>query len=161
MCLPVFSLFKKNKRSDSDRDGFCRLIYVSRAKIDDDADLQSVLDDITKVASKKNKLDNITGALMYCDGWFLQALEGKSEAVDRLFLYICKDERHSDVRVIESTIVDSREFERWHMASFVLSKDNSDKASKFDPEALTETSALHFLRIIFSMGENQVKSINI
>ncbi|MGB0576371.1 MAG: BLUF domain-containing protein [Alphaproteobacteria bacterium] len=59
---------------------------------------------------------NITGILLYCDGSFMQLLEGDEEEVQSLFGRIETDRRHFDVRKIFTKETESRWMKDWAMA---------------------------------------------
>ena len=63
-----------------------------------------------------NKLADVTGALVYADGNFLQVLEGNQEAVSNLVEKIAKDRRHKDIKVSFQTDIERRTFKAWEMA---------------------------------------------
>ncbi|MEJ8280482.1 BLUF domain-containing protein [Pseudonocardia spirodelae] len=92
-----------------------RLIYRSRSEIPRE-NREVVLAEIFDVARSKNKRSGVTGALLISDNWFVQTLEGDEATVSGLFETISRDDRHTDVSVIESTTVDARVFARWSMA---------------------------------------------
>lgn len=88
------------------------LVYVSvasRAMTDDD--LRSIL----AKAREKNARLNITGMLLYRDGFFIQVLEGEQAQVDELFAVIAADERHRNVLKIEEHPIEQRTFGQWTM----------------------------------------------
>lgn len=88
------------------------LVYVSLATHDmTDEELQSLL----KVAREVNARLDITGMLLYRDGYFIQALEGDEEAVDKLFDKISRDPRHKSVLVVTKAPIQKRAFEQWSM----------------------------------------------
>jgi hypothetical protein len=71
---------------------------------------------ILKVCAGKNALVNVTGALMFADGVFLQVLEGPPETIESILRVIRVDSRHSDVHVFYDMIVSARAFSNWQMA---------------------------------------------
>lgn len=76
------------------------------------ADLQAILED----ARAGNERRQITGALVYADGAFLQILEGAKDSVQELMHSIAADSRHTDVKVFHEAEVDHRLFGAWTMA---------------------------------------------
>ena len=89
------------------------LIYSSRAARPlTVAQLEEILVD----AREGNERRDITGALVYIDGVFLQVLEGDKKTVSRLMSNIAADSRHTDVRVFHQGEVDHRVFGTWRMA---------------------------------------------
>lgn len=89
------------------------LIYVSRAAPGLDAD---DLDKIHHSAVNLNALDGITGLLVYNGSHFLQIVEGASDAIDDLLERLRRDPRHSDIQVVDETMVDAISFPDWSMS---------------------------------------------
>jgi hypothetical protein len=92
-----------------------RLIYRSRTLIPAES-RKAVLGEIFSVARSNNKRQEITGALLLSGDYFVQALEGEEEAVQRLYEHISKDERHEEVTVVDERRLDGRTFGKWSMA---------------------------------------------
>ncbi|MFN3560566.1 MAG: BLUF domain-containing protein [Chloroherpetonaceae bacterium] len=90
-----------------------RLVYYSEAA--ENLTLQDVKSIATK-ASIKNESLLVSGGLLYCEGKFLQVLEGGLRPVNKLFETILRDPRHKNVNLIEFTRVKKREFEGWEMS---------------------------------------------
>ncbi len=92
-----------------------RLVYVSSNTIPAaifDSEVQAIL----KIANEKNSKNNITGALLFNDGYFAQVLEGPIEAVEKLFERIQEDTRHNDCSVLCCEPTTTRKFMKWSMA---------------------------------------------
>ena len=82
------------------------LLYTSTASRLLSADeLKAIL----VVARKANEACDVTGILLYCDGSFMQLLEGDETTVRALYEKICRDPRHLDVQIVAT--IDSAE--RW------------------------------------------------
>lgn len=88
------------------------LIYRSLA---DPTTKQSDLEDILKLARKFNNDNQITGCLVYHKGLFVQYLEGEQNIVLQLYRRIENDLRHTDVKLLSSGHIYSREFDNWSM----------------------------------------------
>lgn len=89
------------------------VIYSSRATAPlTMEELQEILVD----ARAGNEKRDVTGALVYIDGIFLQVLEGEKETVLKLLSLIETDSRHTDVKVFHQAAVDHRVFGTWRMA---------------------------------------------
>jgi len=90
---------------------FC-LIYVSSA-----VNLYShdELLELIQTSVKNNLVRNITGFLIYTDGVFMQALEGREEDVEFIFDKILNDERHHQITVLSRKAIERRGFEKWSM----------------------------------------------
>lgn len=94
-----------------------RAVYCSRATISGAPaqvahELQTVLD----VSRRNNERVGLTGALLFANQCFAQALEGEREAIEACFERIQIDPRHSDVTVLEFQPVSARDFSAWSMA---------------------------------------------
>ncbi|MCX7097552.1 MAG: BLUF domain-containing protein [Methylococcales bacterium] len=88
------------------------LVYVSLANQEmSDEHLKSML----KKAREKNARLEITGMLLYRDGFFMQALEGDPNDVEDLFNTIAKDVRHRDVLLVYNKPIKERGFPDWTM----------------------------------------------
>jgi Sensors of blue-light using FAD len=92
-----------------------RLIYRSRARIPQDG-RRAELGELFSVARSNNKKQQVTGALLLKDDYFVQTLEGEEQVVRALFARIEQDPRHDDVELLETGTVSGRVFVRWAMA---------------------------------------------
>ncbi|MBU2166566.1 MAG: BLUF domain-containing protein [Alphaproteobacteria bacterium] len=95
-----------------------QLVYVSRS-------VRSVnsaigMSDILAEARPNNARDGITGCLTAIDGRFVQVIEGESGKLDDLINRLLRDERHTELRVLERRTVAGRAFPQWDMLSPVL-----------------------------------------
>lgn len=90
-----------------------QLVYISQGVEDlSYTDIRDILD----VSRKHNSKENITGILIYRDGYFLQVLEGEKQSVHDLVSKIRIDERNYGLRVLIEVDSDERLFEKWTMA---------------------------------------------
>jgi hypothetical protein len=89
-----------------------QIIYLSSSvKYINVEDIESLLSQC-----RKNNLEkNITGALLYIEGNFLQVIEGPEVAVLELFESIKKDKRHKGIITIVNAKVSKRHFPKWNM----------------------------------------------
>ena len=103
------------------------LVYLSEAAIDFSIpDLKA----LTKIASTKNKLKNITGYLCFSNGRFLQYIEGSENSVNELFERIKEDARHKIIYEVESTGMERRIIPYWsmrHITTLELQKFNLER----------------------------------
>lgn len=88
--------------------------YKSRStdRIVDPKTLASIL----FVAQRHNVADQLTGALTYGDGHFIQVLEGPEEALVATMSRIIADVRHLDLEIVGPTPIARRMFPDWCMA---------------------------------------------
>ena len=68
----------------------------------------------------------VTGLLIYCDGVFVQVLEGEKPAVEKLFSTISDDNRHDTVDIIAHGEIEERIFPSWEMAYLETTPDEFD-----------------------------------
>ncbi|MEM9951663.1 MAG: BLUF domain-containing protein [Chloroflexota bacterium] len=89
------------------------LVYFSVAykKEVPDAELM----DILTIARKNNKTLNVTGMLLYRDGFFIQALEGEQAIVEDLYTKIAQDSRHKNIITVYQNEISKRLFMDWFM----------------------------------------------
>lgn len=71
--------------------------------------------DILRVSKENNATLNITGMLLYRDGYFIQVLEGEETAVIKLYEKIQQDERHNNVLEVSRENISARSFADWSM----------------------------------------------
>lgn len=78
---------------------------------------------LSRSACTNNRIRGITALLMYCDGDFIEALEGPSDDVFRVFGRIACDPRHQHIEVLLSGTIDQRNFEYPSMGVLDASKE--------------------------------------
>lgn len=67
-------------------------------------------------AANLNRMDHITGLLMYADGVFLQLIEGPRQAVNHLWARLLHDKRHRGiVQLYHRREVEQRACANWNM----------------------------------------------
>jgi hypothetical protein len=92
-----------------------QILYCSlmREPMDDAA-----LAALTKSAASLNRMDHITGFLMFSDGVFVQLIEGPRDAVNHLWVRLLRDKRHyAVVQLLHRREVEQRACEGWDMRS--------------------------------------------
>lgn len=82
------------------------------------------LTDILNSSRKNNKERNVTGLLMYCDGNFVQLIEGEEEDVKAIYAAIEKDGRHKNIILLISSASEQRNFPDWTMGFAAAEKDD-------------------------------------
>lgn len=106
---------------------------------------------ILNASLPNNHACNVTGALLSCDGWFLQALEGRRLDVEQTLRRIDQDPNHRDVRRIHAGPIANRAFSQWSMCASTFSATDSQivsvlsKSGRFTPATLDTTAALRLL----------------
>jgi hypothetical protein len=145
------------------------LVYVSRARPEAVVDIDVTIAGILAAAQARNLAFHVTGALLACDGWFVQALEGPQARVLETFRRISRDRRHDAIHVLKTGPIAERRFPAWKMCGRRLSPTDDailtvlEKSAAFVPASLTHTKAAALLRSVqdlqTSLGENDVEYI--
>ncbi len=91
------------------------LLYRSRATVEFS---DSVLDKLVTGARIRNHERDVTGALYFEQGRFMQWLEGPAPTVSQLFGKIGHDRRHTDVEVLSFGQTTQRVFGDWNLRLF-------------------------------------------
>lgn len=89
------------------------LVYISHAAEDIS---YTDIRDILSVSRKNNAQENITGLLIFREGYFLQLLEGSETAVKTILGQIMMDDRNHSLRVLIEAEGGERLFQDWQMA---------------------------------------------
>ena len=71
---------------------------------------------IARGSARRNRVDDVTGLLLFNSKRFLQVLEGPKDAVDRIYARISEDPRHGAIVKLREGSVPAREFGDWGMA---------------------------------------------
>ncbi|MCE7946275.1 MAG: BLUF domain-containing protein [Chloroflexi bacterium CFX4] len=88
------------------------LVYISFAKHPmSESELRALLEE----CRTNNEKLNVTGMLLYRNGFFIQALEGDEEVVEKLYAEILKDPRHQDILRVYKAPIMVRSFPNWTM----------------------------------------------
>jgi hypothetical protein len=91
-----------------------RLVYFSEIAIAA-TERDWRIEELQKVAVTENRRRHLTGALIYDDCWFAQALEGEIQFVEEIFARIRRDTRHANINVLSNAVVPERLFGKWSM----------------------------------------------
>ena len=93
------------------------LVYSSTAHLDPDSPVDlAMIDEILAKARQRNAAADVTGALLFTEGRFVQALEGDRNDVRATYDRIVSDPRHENVEILSSQFSDRRRFKQWSMA---------------------------------------------
>jgi hypothetical protein len=100
------------------------VIYLSAAEKPMSED---ELIDLLRKAREKNARLDVTGMLLYRNGYFIQVLEGEQSKVLELYKTISEDDRHHHVMTLQQGAIDKREFDNWEMGFNNLESVDADK----------------------------------
>lgn len=135
-----------------------RLNYVSYSNANiTDEDIQEIL--VSSRVNNKNR--NITGLLMYSDRYFFQCLEGERKEVNKTYVNILSDSRHSKCTISSYTQVTSRLFPVWAMEQVKFSGVNNALVNKysesglFQPHEFSPAQAEAFLADVARISEQE------
>ncbi len=107
----------------------CTLVYVSLSTRQvSDADLTTLLE---SCRANNRKLD-VTGMLLYRDGFYMQALEGEEQVIDELYGTIRRDLRHSDILLVYKETISERTFPEWSMGFNTLNASHVESLEGFN-----------------------------
>ena len=136
-----------------------RLLYISESQIDrSQGSITAQLASLMSVSNRNNRASGITGALVYDDGWFLQALEGERSAILHTFERIGDDERHAGCKLVEMVAIEKRIFGNWWMG---LATRDAVTAPAFEadsignvlrPDAMSAGEILDLMRRLAKLG---------
>lgn len=92
-----------------------QLVYISAANCNfSEAELEKLL----TISRKNNASHGITGMLLFHQGSFIQALEGRKDRVQALYEKIASDTRHTETRVLYRGDHEERDFDNWSMGFY-------------------------------------------
>ena len=120
-----------------------RLIYRSRATSPLD---WPVIEAILHAADKNNRNHKITGFLLASRSHFMQVIEGRYEDVNRTFMRIVRDKRHTDVEIVGFDVISGRLFGGWSMRGIGVLDTNSDIARRLMEKYGSEEGGVRFPR---------------
>ncbi|MEC9369455.1 MAG: BLUF domain-containing protein [Pseudomonadota bacterium] len=140
-----------------------RLIYYSRntlAEVEQPrqrAELKAIL----ASAQKNNPPLGVTGALLYNQSYFAQVLEGDRKAVTEVFCRIARDERHSDLVILEGRPITKRRFADWSMcfAGQPVAEEVYRRycvSNQFNPAKMGADSLLGFMEELVDLAPHAV-----
>ena len=105
------------------------IAYVSAAT-------QEMTDDEVAAILTRSRANNayreLTGALLYHRGRFIQVLEGPDVAVNARFAVIAADPRHDGIQKILEKQIGARQFPEWTMGFRPLTDDSVKQLDGFD-----------------------------
>lgn len=116
------------------------------------------LNSIRSIAKSNNVPMDVTGCLLYNDGWFLQVLEGPVDTLSRLYQKIEKDPRHKNSRILYNEPAKFRTFPKSSMNITNLDERQADKyyglvevieTAKVDGKIRGASPAVALLKIFF------------
>lgn len=135
-------------------------IYVSKAT---KAMTEKEILDILEESRERNKKSGITGMLLYVKENFFQVLEGEDKDVLQTYERIEKDQRHSNIILIEKLNISRRTFPEWSMGFKYLTDENINEVEGYseflnkymEPEEFAQRSGLAVKLLYTFKNKNQ------
>ena len=103
------------------------LIYRSIAR---PAITAADIENILNTSRDFNAKNNITGCLLFHNNEFIQILEADKQIVKELYAKIEKDQRHTDVILLDENEKEQRIFPGWSMAYYDLNSNNINESDR-------------------------------
>jgi hypothetical protein len=100
-----------------------QLVYMSSLVTPD----AKVASEILEVSVRNNKLNDVTGMMLYVDGNVVQALEGEKVTLASTFNRILLDTRHVGIFVLFEREIQDRDFGSWSMGYKQLTRTDVDR----------------------------------
>lgn len=105
------------------------IVYTS--KIADIDKTEKIVSEIVETAKTYNSKHNITGVLLFENGYFLQAIEGSKDELEKLYTSIENDNRHKELTRLIFKEIDHSSFDKWSMEAFKI-----ENSHLFDPKLI-------------------------
>ena len=105
---------------------------------------ENQLDELLINIRKRNKIQEVTGLLLYNDGSFIQLIEGAEDAIKSLFEKIKKDTRHTNIVLLLEERIKKRAFPDWSMGYFRLSQEQMKEIPGYS-DFLNSDDSIHFI----------------
>lgn len=112
---------------------------------------QEDFEELLKQSRERNKHLSITGKLIYCEGTFIQILEGTKQNVEAVYRSIKRDQRMVATKLIANGTVEKRYFKDWNMDFVQMSLDAIKELEQCDhPNVaayITNAPAIRLLKL--------------
>ncbi len=126
----TFAVLFKEKKPQVMENRAYSLVYTSTATEEMSAEQ---IRQLLHSARPNNQRIGITGMLLYCEGLFIQAIEGEQQQVEALYRRICEDPRHHMVTTLLKRPIERRRFNEWEMGYYgPFADDLADEAGFTD-----------------------------
>lgn len=116
--------------------------------------MRDMVRDILASCSRYDVRTGITGALLFNETFFLQAMEGERAAISDQLWSLAADNRHSGMVLLSARAIDRRDFEGW-IVGFAGHTPALDALymlygceAKLDPSQMTIQGAIDLLRSV-------------
>ncbi|MCI4665317.1 MAG: BLUF domain-containing protein [Neomegalonema sp.] len=111
---------------------FHSLCYISKAN---QFFSKQQLNRLAESSKRKNEAQQVSGALIECEGLFIQTLEGDEAVINNILNKIQRDPRHSEVTIVSIDAAPMRRYAHWSMGCFSVPR-SMLPAEIFEPNVL-------------------------
>lgn len=137
---------------------YVRLAYASTATANP-AHIRNDLLQILDSATRYNSNHQLTGVLLYGNGYFFQCIEGQKHQVDDLYQHLLKDSRHQDITLLSYESREQLRFDQWglryvHFEAPVEHFFSQNHLAVFNPYLLNTTLIHPFLDTLYNDARN-------
>ena len=137
---------------------YVRLAYASTATANP-AHIRNDLIQIFESAQQYNFNHQLTGVLLYGNGYFFQYIEGRKPEVDRLYQHLLKDLRHQGVSLLFYDVAEQLKFDQWgscytHFEPSIEHFFRQHQLAGFNPYLLNNQLIHSFLDVLYSRNSN-------
>lgn len=137
---------------------YVRLAYASTATANP-AHIRNDLIQIFESAQQYNFNHQLTGVLLYGNGYFFQYIEGRKPEVDRLYQHLLKDLRHQGVSLLFYDVAEQLKFDQWgscytHFEPPIEHFFRQHQLAGFNPYLLNNQLIHSFLDMLYSRNSN-------
>lgn len=142
--------------ADTAASDLVRIVYISRSTFTTMPAEMGIEPSVARILAQSrinNARRGLVGALYFGDGCFFQCLEGRAEAVDRLYDALLKDPRHTDLKVLTRRPIARTGFSSWAMKYVPLDADMKALLAEFglesfDPYRFNDGAVARVLEIL-------------
>lgn len=140
---------------------YTQIIYISRSTFTPSALTNGIEPNVARILAKSrvnNRKNGLVGVLYFGDGCFFQCLEGKEEAVDKLYQTLLQDDRHTDIKLLSKKTVEDRSFAEWSM-KFVPTEEQMNRLllsngyKSFNPYLFSTHMIEKVLELLFASND--------
>lgn len=130
-----------------------QIVFYSRNQVKlSGASMREMVRDLLAACNKYDRVSGLTGALVFNENFFLQAMEGERAVISDQLWSLATDSRHNGLVLVSARNIERRDFEGW-MVGFAGHSDALDAiymhygtAPKLDPTDMSVQGAIDLLR---------------
>lgn len=111
--------------------------FIIYASVSDSIVDENEIRNIQKQSQNHNRLNRITGHLIYHHGVFIQYIEGPKVNVKKLYEKISNDSRHHNITLMAEGTSPNRLFIGWSMNCHILSKNDLASLAGYDLDTIS------------------------